>query len=192
MNGETDTPDFSIDTSGQPVSLKTRYRAVVDGTNGDTFLEQVDARIGETLIVCKGAVVRTEDVKGRRVGLDIAIEEGRIEDVLRLGMKGPRPIMTGRMQLATSFLLPAGDRDVLDKLELSGTFNLDQARFANMDIQRRINELSRRGQGNWPTRARASSRSCRADSPSGEARSVSPTSRSAFLARSFSLPGPTT
>ena len=147
VTGETDTPDFSIDTSGQPVSLKTRYRAVVDGTNGDTFLEQVDARIGETLIVCKGAVVRTEDVKGRRVGLDIAIEGGRIEDVLRLGMKGPRPIMTGRMQLATSFLLPAGDRDVLDKLELSGTFNLDQARFANMDIQRRINELSRRGQG---------------------------------------------
>jgi hypothetical protein len=51
------------------------------------------------------------------------------------------------MRLKTTLLLPAGDQDVVDKLELSGTFRLDRARFTTMSIQERINTLSRRGKG---------------------------------------------
>jgi hypothetical protein len=148
VNGETETPDFSIDTAAQPVPLNTRFHAIVDGTNGDTALERVEARVIETLIVARGAVVRTEDVKGRRVSLDVAIDDGRIEDVLKLGVKADKPLMTGRMHLAAKFLLPAGDRDVIDKLELAGTFSLKEARFSNVNIQEKINTLSQRGKGN--------------------------------------------
>lgn len=147
VKGETDTPDFSVDIAAQPVPLKTRYEAIVDGTNGDTFLNLVEARVFETIIVARGAVVRARDVKGRRITLDVKIENGRIEDVLKFGVKSAKPLMTGRMRLTTKFLLPAGDRDVVDKLELAGTFSLDQARFTNVDIQQRINTLSRRGKG---------------------------------------------
>jgi hypothetical protein len=49
--------------------------------------------------------------------------------------------------LKTTFLLPAGERDVLDKLELAGTFSLNEARFTNMNVQQRINTLSQRGKG---------------------------------------------
>lgn len=55
--------------------------------------------------------------------------------------------MTGRMQLKAKLLLPAGDRDVIDKLDLAGTFRLNQARFTNMNVQEKINALSRRGKG---------------------------------------------
>ena len=147
VRGETDAADFSIDIAGQPVPLRTRFHAVVDGTNGDTRLERVEARLVETVIVARGAVVRTEDVKGRRVMLDVTIDDGRIEDVLKLGVKAAKPLMTGRMNLRTKFLLPAGDRDVVDKLELAGTFSLDQARFSNVNIQQRVDTLSRRGKG---------------------------------------------
>jgi uncharacterized protein involved in outer membrane biogenesis len=84
VKGETDTPNFSIDIAAQPVPLKTRFHAIVDGTNGDTALERVEARLIETPIVARGAVVRTEDVKGRRISLDVAIDDGRIEDVLKI------------------------------------------------------------------------------------------------------------
>ena len=87
------------------------------------------------------------DVKGRRVTLDVAIENGRIEDVLKLAVKSDKALMTGRMRLKTKFLLPAGDEDVIDKLELDGTFRLDEARFTNINVQQRINMLSQRGQG---------------------------------------------
>jgi len=147
VHGETDTPDFSIDIAAQPVPLKTRFDAVVDGTNGDTWLDRVEARLVETLIVARGAVVRTKDVKGRRISLDVAINDGRIEDILKLGMKGPKPIMTGRVSLQSKILIPAGDQDVIDKLQLSGAFRLDQARFANVNVQERINTLSQRGKG---------------------------------------------
>jgi hypothetical protein len=81
----------------------------VDGTNGDTALERVEAPVIETLIVARGAVVRTEDVKGRRISLDVANDDGRLEDVLRLAVNATKPVITGRMQLRAKLLLPAGD-----------------------------------------------------------------------------------
>jgi pimeloyl-ACP methyl ester carboxylesterase len=147
VTGDTDTPKFSIDTAGQPVHLKTRFQATVDGTNGDTWLERVEARVNETLIVARGAVVRARDVKGRRIALEVTIDDGRLEDVLKLGVKSAKPLMTGRMRLRAKFLLPAGDQPIIDKLELAGDFRLDQARFSNIDIQASVNRLSRRGKG---------------------------------------------
>lgn len=147
VKGHTDTPDFSVDIAAHPVHLKTQFHAVVDGTNGNTFLEQVEARLSETVILAKGAVERAEDVKGRKVTLDVVIDDGRIEDVLKLAVKGDKPVMTGRMQLKTKFLLPAGDRDVIERLELDGTFKLGQAQFTNLNVQERIDMLSRRGRG---------------------------------------------
>jgi AsmA-like C-terminal region len=147
VKGETDTPEFSIDIAAQPVPLKTRFHAIVDGTNGDTALEHVEARVIETLIVARGAVVRTEDVKGRRISLDVAIDDGRIEDVLKLAVKAAKPVMTGRMQLRAKVLLPAGDRDILEKLDLAGTVRFNEARFTNVNVQKKINALSQRGKG---------------------------------------------
>jgi hypothetical protein len=147
VKGTTETPDFSIDLAAQPVPLNTTFHAIVDGTNGDTELERVEARVIETLIVAHGAVVRARDVKGRRVALDVTIDEGRIEDLLKLAVKGGKPLMTGQVRLATKFLLPAGDADVIDRLELDGRFSLNEARFSNVNVQERIDELSQRGKG---------------------------------------------
>ena len=120
----------------------------MDGTNGDTWLDRVDAKLGESNIVASGAIVRDRDVKGRHVALDIKIHEARIEDVLRLAVKGDKAPLTGRMEMTTTFLLPAGEADVIDRLNLNGVFRLAQARFSNINIQRRIEALSQRARGN--------------------------------------------
>ena len=148
VDGQTETPDFSIDISNQPVPLSTRFKAIVDGTNGDTWLDRVDAKLGDSNIVASGAIVRDRDVKGRHVALDIKIHEARIEDVLRLAVKGDKAPLTGRMEMTTTFLLPAGEADVIDRLNLNGVFRLAQARFSNINIQRRIEALSQRARGN--------------------------------------------
>jgi hypothetical protein len=147
VEGTTDVPDFRIDLAGTPVHLMTKFNAVVDGTNGNTWLERVDAQIGETLLRTSGAVVRAQEVKGRHVALDIAIDQGRIEDLLKLAVKGARPIMTGRIDLKTKFLLPAGEASVIEKLQLQGAFKLAQARFMNVDVQKKITMLSQKGRG---------------------------------------------
>ena len=147
VEGSADVPDFRVDVAGTPVHLKTKFNAVVDGTNGNTYLERVDAVIGETLLKTKGAVVRAQEVKGRHTALDILIENGRIEDLLQLAVKSTKPILTGRIDLTTKFLLPAGDESVIEKLRLQGAFKLAQARFTNVDVQKKITLLSQKGSG---------------------------------------------
>lgn len=147
VDGQTETPDFSIDVAGQPVPLTTRFKAVVDGTNGDTFLERVEATLGTSTILARGAVVRTAEVKGRHVTLDIEIDGARLEDLMRLAVKAAKPPMTGSVDVQTKFLLPAGAAAVVDRLQLDGVFSVAQARFANVDVQKKIATLSLRGRG---------------------------------------------
>jgi len=147
VDGQTETPDFSIDLAGQPVPLSTKFKAIVDGTNGDTWLDSVEARLAESTILASGAVIRDRDIKGRRVAMDIRIKDARIEDLLRLAVKAAKAPLTGRMQMTTTFLLPAGEEDVIERLTLNGQFSLAQARFTNIDVQRKIVTLSLRARG---------------------------------------------
>ena len=146
VEGETETPDFTVAISGQPVPLHTRFQSTVDGTNGDTILNRIDARLLDTSLEVTGRVVGTPGVKGRTVQLDVTIDKGRIEDVLRLAVSTPRP-MVGALRLRTSLVIPPGDRDVVDKLRLDGRFTLEGARFTNADVSRKLAGLSRRSQG---------------------------------------------
>jgi len=149
VEGTTDTPDFRVDVAGQPVHLKTRFAAVVDGTNGNTWLEPVEATLlDSSRIVARGEVVRSEDVKGRKVYLQVTIDDARIEDILRLAIKSKQMPLTGHMKLQTTFLLPAGEADVPQRLQLDGAFSIAKARFTSFNVQQRIDTLSRRGRGN--------------------------------------------
>lgn len=147
VEGTTEMSDFSLDLAGQKVILNTRFKAIVDGTNGDTLLERVEARLNESPITAKGAVVRAQEVKGRHVELDVRLDNARLEDLLHLAVKAAKPPLVGRVNLTTRMLLPAGPEDVVDRLQLDGQFELAQARFTNLNVQRRITTLSRRGRG---------------------------------------------
>ena len=147
VTGRTETPNFTIDVAGRPVPLATRFDAVVDGTNGNTWLERVDAQLRNTMIVAKGAIVRAQDIKGRNISLDVTIDDGRLEDLLALAVKAVKPPMTGGVKIKTHLVIPAGEESVIDKMQLAGEFELAQARFTNLNVQHRINVLSRKGQG---------------------------------------------
>ena len=131
VNGETDTPNFMVNVSGHTVPLKTKYHAIVDATNGNTTLERIDATFLKTSFVAKGGVYDVEGVHGRLVTLDIDMPSGRLEDVMRMAVKTSQPPMTGGLHLRTTFDLPPGDADVVDKLKLDGAFTIDDGRFTN-------------------------------------------------------------
>ena len=147
VNGTTDTPDFRIAISGRPVPLHTDFHAIVDGTNGDTYLQPVKAKILSTWLVAKGSVVRMKEPNGHRVQLDVTIAKGRIEDLLKLAVRTDPPVMTGVVKLKTNFDLPPGDPVMSDRLKLAGRFEVTEAHFANEKIQNKIDALSLRSQG---------------------------------------------
>lgn len=145
--GETDTPDFTIKVGGHPFPLHTRFHSIIDGTNGDTLLEEIDASFLESSLVAKGAVVDTPGVHGRTVTLDVQMDRARIEDIMVMAVKAAKPPMTGGLKLSTKFLLPPGDTDVSERLRLEGEFAIASARFLNNGVQSKIEELSARGRG---------------------------------------------
>lgn len=144
VNGETFTPDFMVTLAGHPVPLRTRYHAIVDGTNGNTTLERIDATFLDTSLVARGGVYEVEGVKGRQVTLDVVMGKARLEDVMKLAVKTAKPPMVGALKLETKLEIPPGDVDVVEKLRLDGAFTIDGGRFSDPGVQQKINELSKR------------------------------------------------
>ena len=147
VEGETRTPDFHLDLARKPMPLTTTFQAIVDGTDGDTYLNAVNAQLGRTTFLANGAVVGTPGVKGRTVQLHVKVEEGRIEDVLRLVMKPEKPVLTGRLALHTDFTLPPGEPDVVERLKLSGEFDLSGAQFSDPGVRNKLAGMSSRARG---------------------------------------------
>jgi hypothetical protein len=154
VTGQTQTPNFRLEhvSLGSGVALSTNFRAAVDGTNGDTWLDSVEGMLGHTHILAKGKVLRADNPDGQGHGhdilLDITVDRGRIEDILEMSANREQPFMTGNLTLGkTHFHLPPGRDKVWEKLFLEGDFHLSQARFSNATMQGRIEELSLRGQG---------------------------------------------
>lgn len=148
VNGKATVPDFMLTIGGRPVPLETTFRSVVDGTNGNTWLVPVDAMLGRSPIHAEGGVVEETGQKGRTIALDVVMDKARIEDVLMLALKKTMaPPFTGQLQLKTKLRIPPGEKDVIDRMGLDGSFEIATARFASFDIQQKINELSRRARG---------------------------------------------
>jgi hypothetical protein len=148
IEGTTETPDFQIDAGGKAVPLSTRFKAVVDGSDGDTYLTRVDGKFLNTQLVASGKVVGIEGVRGREVQIDTTIDKGRVEDLLRLAMDSKKPLLVGPAHLQAHILIPAEKgRKVIDKMKLRGEFGLTQAKFTDATVQQKLVGLSRHGQG---------------------------------------------
>lgn len=147
VRGETDTPDFAISIAGHRMLLHTDFEATVDGTNGNTVLHPVIAQFLHTTLVCNGGVVKGADGRGREIVLDVATDQARLEDLLRLAVKSNQPVMTGAVTLKTKFDLPPGPGEIVDRLRLDGRFGVGGAQFASAEIREKLKGLSRRGLG---------------------------------------------
>jgi hypothetical protein len=97
--------------------------------------------------VRRGGIVRNTDAIGKTIDLAVKLDNGDVEDLLRLTMKGNRPILRGGVSLETKMELPPGKGDIADRLRLRGRFLLRGARFTSPTVQEKIDSLSRRGQG---------------------------------------------
>lgn len=149
VEGKTSTPDFTVTLGGHPLDLETDFSATVDGTNGDTLLHPVTAHLLNTVIVAQGGVVKSQnkDKKGKEITLDVTVDKGRIEDLLRLAVKADQPPLTGAINFKTKFDLPPGHGDISDRLNLDGKFDVGDAQFTSPEVTAKIESLSRKAQG---------------------------------------------
>lgn len=157
VDGVTDTPNFALTRFGTPMPLHTRFHAMVDGTNGDTWLQPVYATLGQTEFTTQGKIVElpvqpaTKDTPAQHGGHEIAMEvnvpRGQIADFLRLLTHNDNPMLTGILHMKASLDIPPGGNPVQERLQMKGSFIVDDAQFTNQKVQDRVGDLSLRGQG---------------------------------------------
>ena len=165
VDGKVDVPDFRLPQFGNPVALHTQFHAKVDGTDGDTWLDPVDATLGHSHFTTRGEVVRVKPPAqqgggpvtsanlppladyGHDIKLKVDIDRGRIEDFLRLANHSETPILTGALTTKATLHIPPGKGPAHERIRLDGEFKLDDARFSDIRVQGKIESLSLRGQG---------------------------------------------
>jgi hypothetical protein len=148
VQGVTDTPDFSLKIGGHPMALHTEFQATVDGTNGNTVLHPVHARLGRSEFDVSGAIDRAALETHKTILLEAkAGGKSRLEDFLRLSVQSPKPPMNGNIRFDTKVKIPPGETDVISRLQLDGSFGLSGVTFSSADVQGKITSLSHRAQG---------------------------------------------
>ena len=145
--GETDTRDFRLAVSGHPLPLHTKFQAIVDGTDGDTYLDSVQAKLRHSPIVAKGKIIRIKGPHGHDIELDVVLNRAKIEDLLTVAVRTQPPVMSGTIDMNCRLRLLPGEADITDRLHLSGKFHVPGGSFDNANLQRRIDDLSFRSQG---------------------------------------------
>ena len=146
VKGTTDTPTFALTRGGEPVHLTTTFHSIVDGINGDTILDPVDAKFGNSEFICRGGATQQKGPKGKTVSLDARTTHARMEDILLL-IVGDKPLLTGDVDFRSKIVIPPGKEDMLDKLGLAGQFRLLEARFTSEKVEQRLRTLSDRARG---------------------------------------------
>lgn len=147
VSGTTDTPDFALKRGGSPVHLRTTFHSVVDGGDGDTVLNPVQATFLHSTFVCRGGVIKLANDSHKTLDLYASANNARMEDILELVLGDKRRILTGTVNMQSKIVIPPGEKDVIDRLQLEGTFNLLSAQFASPKVEQRLATLSDRARG---------------------------------------------
>ncbi len=142
VDGTTEVPLFSVTMSSHQVPLQAQFHAVVNAENGDTLLNQVTAFFGKTTVWTQGRVAGESGQSGKTTSLDLAVKDGRIQDMLLLLTQAPRAPMSGIVTFRAKASLPPGRRRFLEKVELDGYFGIDAGSFTKPDTQEGVNTLS--------------------------------------------------
>lgn len=151
VSGTADTPNFEITSGGHPVPLTAEFKAYVDATHGNTFLEHVDAHFRKTHILAQGSIAKSPGEKEKNASIDLSAKNARIEDILGLFVKKDRSPMSGAVTLRANAQIPSGDWNFLEKITLRGNFGIGGAEFSQLSTQEQVNKLSASASGEKDT-----------------------------------------
>jgi hypothetical protein len=142
VDGSTDIPQFAVTSSQHTTQLHTQFHATVNAENGDTFLQRVSANFRKTTAWSEGSIAGGTGHPGKDAALDLAVKDGRIQDILLLFVKSPRSPMSGIVSFKAKAVVPSGKLSFIKKVELEGDFGIDAGSFTKPNTQRGVNNLS--------------------------------------------------
>ncbi len=146
-SGDITIPNFSVTRSEHIVPLQSQFQGLVNGTNGDVALPRVETQFFNTDVVSSAKIEGTPQSHGKIANIDLTVSDGRIEDVLRLFIRGHKPSLEGISSFRAHATIPPGSDPFLKKIKLDGEFGVSEAEFPKRKTAQRIAELSDRSRG---------------------------------------------
>ncbi len=149
VEASTDTKDFAV-TDGKPMPVDGSMRCTLSGSSGDMDIHAIDLRIGETNIHVEGSIKGAPKI----TNLDISVERGRAEDVMRPFIQNDVPI-SGLVWLKShAYVGPPGDGFMV-RLRLNGSFEVPAEMLTNVKTEKSLSAFSERAQGDKPPKTGA-------------------------------------
>ncbi|WP_148210129.1 hypothetical protein [Candidatus Korobacter versatilis] len=147
VKGSTETPDFAVKSGSHPVNLHTDFDATVDGTNGDTQLHSVRAKLLNSTFVVNGTIVDVPGPTGHIIYLHVVSDDAKVQDMLRVAVKTP-PAMKGGLKFDAKVKINPGQGPVRNRITAEGRAYIVNGYFSSETVSEKIAELSNRAQGN--------------------------------------------
>jgi hypothetical protein len=117
-------------------------QGALNATNGDLQVHSIDLKIGQTTIHAVGSIAGAP----KKTNLDISVDRGRAEDVMRPFIHDNVPIAGPVSLKSHAYLGPPGD-GFIARLRLSGSFNVPAEKVTDHDTEKSLSAFSQRAQG---------------------------------------------
>jgi hypothetical protein len=136
-----ETKDFAV-RDGKPTPLDGTMRCTLYAENADMAIHSIVLKVGASTVQAQGTISGSP----KATNLDIRVDRGRVEDVMRPFMHGEVPI-TGPVSLQShAYLGPPGDGFVA-RLRLHGSFFIPAEKVTDEKVEKSLSDFSRRAQG---------------------------------------------
>ena len=139
-DASSQTPAFAVD-NGKATSVSGTIHCIVNGLNGDVIIPDVEVASGRTTVRAHGQVAGSPKI----TNLDIAVDRGRAEDVLRPFIKSQVPILGPVVLHGHAYIGPTG-KPFLERLRVEGHFDVPQERLTNRSKEQDLSSFSERAQ----------------------------------------------
>ena len=135
------TRDFAVQ-DGKPTRVDGNMRCVLNGSNADMDIQAIDLTVQQTHIHVAGSIQGNP----KATNLDISLDHGRAEDVMRSFMHEEVPI-SGLVSLhAHAYLGPPGNGFV-QRLRVAGNFDVPAEKITDADTEKSLSAFSQRATG---------------------------------------------
>ena len=136
------TPDFAVQ-DGKPTRVDGTMQCSLDATNANMTIQAIDLTMRKTHIHSSGTI-KGDDEKA--TNLDISVDGGRAEDVLRPFMHKEVPIVGPVSLSAHAYLGPPGNGFV-QRLRINGSFRVPAERLTDQHTEKSLSSFSQRARG---------------------------------------------
>jgi len=149
VEASSTTQDFAV-TGGKPTAINGTIQAILHGSNGDLEIHSIDLKVRESSIHAAGSI--KGDAKA--TNLDISVDRGRAEDLMRPFMHDEVPI-TGPVSLKCHAYLGQPGDGFMERLRVSGAFMTPAEKMTNPETEKSLSSFSERARGKQKSSTRA-------------------------------------